>query len=303
MVWQDKPRQRADRALARSGTPTRGLRPPGRRQPAAGPACRRGHPVHQRPCHRAAVLTVAGIAVHRPLPAKQWAGRTGPPRLGIPRRSADPSAPVVRKWLVFSSFRYAARDVLPEAAGLRRIRRVQLLLRVRGGQGPAVAAGGRPGSFRTTIPVDGRVLRSPPALPAGALPTRRHRGRRSARLPARYPRGARGLGRLLRVHHHRRRRGRPAAGHAGRDRTGRHHLGGVPHRSRPGVPPREIHAVRRRYGHRNAPPPAHQPDAATARLRRTVQRRRPGPDAAGPAGHRRAGGHRGRVARAQPAGA
>ena len=64
------------------------------------------------------------------------------------------------------------------------------------------------------------------------------------------------------VHHHRRRRGRPAAGHAGRDRTGRQHLGGVLHRSRPGVPPREIHAVRRRNRHRDADPPAHQPGGA-----------------------------------------
>ena len=40
------------------------------------------------------------------------------------------------------------------------------------------------------------------------------------------------------------------AGHAGRDRTGRQHLGGVPHRSRPGVPARQIHAVRRGNRHR-----------------------------------------------------
>ena len=50
---------------------------------------------------------------------------------------------------------------------------------------------------------------------------------------------------------HGRRRGRPVAGHAGRDRAGRQHLGGVLHRSRPGVPAREIHAVRRRNRHRD----------------------------------------------------
>ena len=89
------------------------------------------------------------------------------------------------------------------------------------------------------------LLRNPPALPAGPLRAGRQRGRRPARLPARYPRGARRPRRLLRVHRHRRRRGRPDVGHAGRDRPGRQHLGGVLHRSRPGLPPREIHALRR----------------------------------------------------------
>ena len=56
-------------------------------QPAAGPAGRRGHPVHPRPRHRAAVLAVARVAVHRPLPAEQRAGRPGPPRLGVPGRA------------------------------------------------------------------------------------------------------------------------------------------------------------------------------------------------------------------------
>ena len=60
-----------------------------------------------------------------------------------------------------------------------------------------------------------------------------------------------------------RRRRRPAAGHAGRNRPGRQHLGGVLHRSRPGVPPREIHAVRRGNRHRHDHPAPHRPGART----------------------------------------
>ena len=52
------------------------------------------------------------------------------------------------------------------------------------------------------------------------------------------------------------------AGHARRDRTGRQHLGGVPHRSRSGVPAREVHALRRRNRHCTDRPPAHRPGVA-----------------------------------------
>ena len=125
-----------------------------------------------------------------------------------------------------------------------------------------MAAGQRRRPCGTTVPADRRLLRNPPALPAGPLRAGRQRGRRSSRLPARHSRGARRPRRLLRGDRHGRRRRRPTAGHAGRNRAGRQHLGGVLHRSRPGVPPREIHAVRRRNRHRHDHPPAHQPGGA-----------------------------------------
>src|ERR1700741_4744620 len=114
-------RQRTDRAMARPGALSRRLRPRRRIEPTTGPACRRGDPVHQGPCDRAAVLAIAWIAVHRPLPAEQWPHRPGPPRLGIPQRHPDPAADAIRIRLVLGTFRYAARDILSEAAGFRRV--------------------------------------------------------------------------------------------------------------------------------------------------------------------------------------
>ncbi len=133
-------RQRAARALARPGPVPRRLRPRRRLESPAGPAGRRGHPVHPGTRHRAAVLAVARITVHRPLSAEQRTGRTGPPRLGISPRRPHAAADSLRIWLVFSSFRDAARDVPSRAAGFRRVRRIELLLRVCRRTGSAVAA-------------------------------------------------------------------------------------------------------------------------------------------------------------------
>jgi hypothetical protein len=63
------------------------------------------------------------------------------------------------------------------------------------------------------VSIDSGLLRDPPALPAGSLPTGRRLHSRPARLLARYRPGASGFGRLLRVHRDRRRRSRPDTGH------------------------------------------------------------------------------------------
>ena len=57
------------------------------------------------------MLAVAGLAVHRPVPAEQRPGRAGPPRLGVPRRRPHPPPPV-RIWLAHRLVRHAARDVV-----------------------------------------------------------------------------------------------------------------------------------------------------------------------------------------------
>ena len=85
-------RQRADRALARPRAISRRLRPHRRVQPAPGPTRRGRNPVHPRARHRTVVLTVAGLAVHRPLPAEQRPGRAGPPRLEPRSARAHPAA-------------------------------------------------------------------------------------------------------------------------------------------------------------------------------------------------------------------
>ena len=47
-----------------------------------------GRRVGARSGQRAAVLPLTRIVFHRPVPAEQWARRSGPSRLGIPRRAA-----------------------------------------------------------------------------------------------------------------------------------------------------------------------------------------------------------------------
>ncbi len=198
------PRQRADRALARPGPLSRRLRACRRLQPAAGPARRRGHPVHPRPCHGAAVLAIARLAVHRALSTEQRPRRLGPSRLGVPRGRPHLAAPAGRIWLAHNTIRDAARDFVSGAARVRRVRRVELVLRVRGRAGHPLAARGATGS----VPVDRGVLRDAPALPEGAVRACRSRRRQPARLPARPARRARGPGRLLRLDLGGRRRGR-----------------------------------------------------------------------------------------------
>ena len=132
---------------------------PGRVQPTAGPTRRRGHPLHPRARHRAAVLAVAGLAVHRPLSAQQRSGRAGSPRLGVPRRRPHAARTSCPNRLAYSTFRHAARDLVPGQARLRRVRRVQLLLRVRRRAGQRLAR--RPAA--RAVPADRGLLRDPPA--------------------------------------------------------------------------------------------------------------------------------------------
>ena len=89
---------------------------------------------------------------------------------------ADP----VRIGLVYSAFRYAARDVVPGAARLRRIRRVQLLLRIRRRARHAMARATAPdaqpflltaGFFETHRPVSARPLRTRRPPTASTCPT------------------------------------------------------------------------------------------------------------------------------------
>ena len=153
--------QRADRALARPRPLSRCLRPRRRLQPTARPARRRGHRLHPRTRHRAALLSVAGFAVHRPLPAEQRAAGIGPSRLGVPGRRPHAPADPVGSGLAYSAFRYAARDLVPGPAWLRRIRCVQFVLRVRGRALRRVARQ----STARAVSVDCRLLRDPPPVP------------------------------------------------------------------------------------------------------------------------------------------
>ena len=90
--------------------------------------------------------------------------------------------------LVFRTVRHAARDRLPRPARLRRIRRVQLLLRLRRRPRSGVAHRQRPRRAGQSLPAHGRLLRNPPALPARPVRARRHRRRRGARLVCPTPR-------------------------------------------------------------------------------------------------------------------
>ena len=114
------------------------------------------------------------------------------------------AAAAVRIWLAHSAVRNAARDVVPGAARVRRVRRVQLVLRVRRRARHRMAAG----RAAAALPAHRRILRNPPALPAGTLRTGRSRRGPPARLPARPARRARGPCRLLRLDLGGRRRGR-----------------------------------------------------------------------------------------------
>ncbi len=169
--WRrDSRRQRTDRALARPRPLSGCLRARRRLQPAAGPARRRGHPVHPRPRDRAAVLAVARVAVHRPLPAEQRPGRAGAPRLGVPARASAPCPHLLAEsgWHT-ALFGMQHETSLPARARLRRVRRVELVLRVRRRARDAVAArmhrGNRscspPGSSRRTGPIRGTATNRP----------------------------------------------------------------------------------------------------------------------------------------------
>ena len=216
-------------------------------QPAAGRAGRRGHPVHPRARHRAAVLAVAGLTVHRSLSAEQRAGRAGPPRLGVPRRSAHAARDPVRSGLAYRAFRYAARDLVSVPARLRRVRRVQLLLRVCGRARDRVAA--RPaeqpflltaGFFETHRPYPHRPLpaRRPPTRSTcpTTCPTPLTSGQDLADFYGSITVADAAVGQLLDT--------------LDDDGPGPHHLGGVRHRPRPRAAPREVHALRRGHRHR-----------------------------------------------------
>ena len=272
----DRPGQRALRALARPRSLPRRLRASRCVQPAARPAGRRGNPLHRSPRHRAAVLAVEGLAVHRSLPAEQRAGRLGPPRLGVPGRGTHAAAHTDREWLVHSTIGNATRDRIPIEARVRRVRRVQLLLRVRRRTGNPLAIGPATGA----VPAHRRLLRDAPALPAHPLSARRRRPRRAPGLPSRHRRHPRGSRRLLRIDLRRGCRGRPTTRHPGRDGTRPQHLGGVPHRSRAGSSAGEIHPVRRGHRHRHDRAATPGRRCRTSGVRRAVQRCRPGSDAA-----------------------
>ena len=101
----------------------------------------------------------------------------------------------------------------PSAARLRRVRRFELVLRIRRRTGHPVAH--RPA--RAAVPAHRRLLRDAPAVSARPLRTRRRRRRGGARLPARHRRHPAGSRRVLRIDLRRRRRCRPTARHARRD--------------------------------------------------------------------------------------
>ena len=116
--------------------------------------------------------------------ATAWSG--WPITAGSTAPASARSRASVRIGLAYSAFRYAARDVVSVAARLRRVRRVQLLLRVRRRARRRVAR--RPAG--RAVPADRGLLRNPPAVSARPLRTRRRRTGDAARLPARHRRRA-----------------------------------------------------------------------------------------------------------------
>ena len=102
-----------------------------------------------------------GSLVHRPLPAEQRPGRPGPSRLGVPRRRPHAAPHPVRIRLVYSAIRHAARDVVSVEARIRRIRRVELLLRIRRRARHARGSPTRP----RAVPAHRGLLRNPPPYP------------------------------------------------------------------------------------------------------------------------------------------
>ena len=157
-----------------------------RDQPPPRPTRRRGHPLHPRARHGAALLAVAGFAVHRPLPAEQRAGRAGPPRLGVPRGRPHPAADLVRERLAYSAFRDAARDFVSRRGSASTNTTCPTRTASTSSSGSRRVARRTPPS--DAVPADRRLLRDPPArIRATAMspPTRRTVAR--ARLPARRP--------------------------------------------------------------------------------------------------------------------
>ncbi|SKU26185.1 Uncharacterised protein [Mycobacteroides abscessus subsp. abscessus] len=125
--------QCSDRPLARPRSLSGRLRSSRRIQPAPGPIGRRGHPVHPCTCHRATVLALTRFPFHRAIPTEQWPDRPCSPRLGVPRRGAHTPPHSVRIGLAHSIVRNATRNRVPRDAGIRRVRRIELLLRICGG--------------------------------------------------------------------------------------------------------------------------------------------------------------------------
>ena len=162
-------RQRADRALARPRAVISACTATRRLQPTPRPTRRRRHPLHPRTCHRTAVLAVARLAIHRPLPAEQRLGRPGPPRLGVPHRRPHASPHAVRIWLVYRTIRHAARDVV----SLRGSASTSSTCRTpTANMSSNSAAEWLPNPPSATVPADRRFLRDAPALSARPLRTR-----------------------------------------------------------------------------------------------------------------------------------
>ena len=156
---------------------------------------------------------------------------------------------LTESWLVHSTFRDAARDVVPVEARVRRVRRVQLLLRVRRRAGHPLAIATRRRSRSCSPPASSR--RTGPTR-ATAIEPADADARRAARTTCPTPPTCgedladfygsisvadAAVGQLLDT--------------LADDGTGPQHLGGVHHRSRAGAAAGQVHAVRRGHRHRD----------------------------------------------------